>query len=338
MSGRFIGIGIALFVLVSAALNAFFIVDQTQQALVLQFGKPVNIITKAGMHFKTPFLDSVVYFDKRMITMNAEPKSVILRDQDRLVVDAYVTYKITDPLLFYQAVRSDIIMRQRLEKMLETSLREVLGREDLNSLLSPKREQIMKNIRENVARLASGRSLVVAGKKIDTPKDMVAPITTPESEAMQQGNIAASDAVNSGSNSVDAGRAGFGVQVMDVRIMRTDLPKETSAPIYSRMQSDRQKVAERFRAEGQKESQIITSEADRERTVIMAQAERKASTIRGEGDALASKIFAESFGQDPEFFEFYRSLQAYKNSLKKENTTLILSPESDFLKYMKKRD
>jgi modulator of FtsH protease HflC len=155
---------------------------------------------------------------------------------------------------------------------------------------------------------------------------------------LQQGNIAASDAVNGGSNSVDAGRAGFGVQVVDVRIMRTDLPKETSDPIYNRMRSDRQKVAERFRAEGQKESQIITSEADRERTIIMAQAERKSSTIRGEGDGLASKIFAEAFGKDPEFFEFYRSLEAYKNSLKKENTTLILSPDSDFLKYMEKRN
>ena len=130
MSGRLLTVAIVLFVAIAAILNSFFIVNQTQQALVLRFGRPVAIITKAGLQFKMPFTDSVLMFDKRMITMNAEPKSVILQDQDRLVVDAYVTYRINDPLRFYQAVRSDMVMQQRLEKMLETSLREVLGRED----------------------------------------------------------------------------------------------------------------------------------------------------------------------------------------------------------------
>jgi modulator of FtsH protease HflC len=328
MSNKLLIVGIVGVAVIFGALNSFFIVNQTQQALVLRFGKPVDIVTKAGLKFKTPFMDSVLMFDKRMITMNAEPKSVILQDQDRLVVDAYVTYRINDPLRFYQAVRSDIVMQQRLEKMLETSLREVLGREDLNSLLSSNREKIMTTIRENVARLASGREIVVGNKTIAPPKDLSASAPTEAAED-------ASDELKKRLQQAKT-RDGFGVEIVDVRIMRTDLPKETSDPIYNRMRSDRQKVAEKFRAEGQKESQIITSEAERERTVIMAEAERKASIIRGEGDGEASKIFAESFGKDPEFFEFYRTMQAYKSSLKKEDTTLILSPDNSFLKFIEK--
>jgi membrane protease subunit HflC len=324
MSGRLLTVAIILFVAIAAILNSFFIVNQTQQALVLRFGRPVAIITKAGLQFKRPFTDSVLMFDKRMITMNAEPKSVILQDQDRLVVDAYVTYRINDPLRFYQAVRSDMVMQQRLEKMLETSLREVLGREDLNSLLSNKREKIMDTIRSNVSRLASGRELVVEGEKIAPPKDLLEDVAKSEAELEVAPELKA----------VAKQRDGFGIEIVDVRIMRTDLPKETSDPIYNRMRSDRQKVAEKFRAEGQKESQIITSEADRERTVILAEAERKSSVIRGEGDAIATKIMASAFGQDPEFFEFYRSMQAYKKSLKKEDTTIILSPDNNFLKFI----
>jgi membrane protease subunit HflC len=324
MSGRLLTVAIVLFVAIAAILNSFFIVNQTQQALVLRFGRPVAIITKAGLQFKMPFTDSVLMFDKRMITMNAEPKSVILQDQDRLVVDAYVTYRINDPLRFYQAVRSDMVMQQRLEKMLETSLREVLGREDLNSLLSNKREKIMDTIRSNVSRLASGRELVVEGEKIAPPKDLLEDVAKSEAELEVAPELKA----------VAKQRDGFGIEIVDVRIMRTDLPKETSDPIYNRMRSDRQKVAEKFRAEGQKESQIITSEADRERTVILAEAERKSSVIRGGGDAIATKIMASAFGQDPEFFEFYRSMQAYKKALKKEDTTIILSPDNNFLKFI----
>ncbi len=324
MSGRLLSVVLVLAVAMAAVLYSFFIVNQTQQALVLQFGKPVAMITKAGLQFKMPFVDSVLMFDKRMITMNAEPKSVILQDQDRLMVDAYVTYRIDDPLRFYQAVRSDVVMQQRLDKMLETSLREVLGREDLNSLLSAKREKIMDAIRDNVSRLASGRELVVAGEKIAPPKDLLEDVAKSEAELEIAPELAPKQ------------RDGFGIEIVDVRIMRTDLPKETSDPIYNRMRSDRQKVAEKFRAEGQKESQIITSEADRERTVILAEAESKSSVIRGEGDAIATKIMAKSFGEDPEFFEFYRSMQAYKKALKKEDTTLILSPDNNFFKFIEK--
>ncbi len=335
MSARIILLAVVLFLALGGIMNSFFIIDQTHQALVLRFGKPVNIITEPGLKFKVPFVDSVELYDRRLLTVNADPKTVILKDQDRLIVDAYVTYRITDPLRFYQAVRSERIMEQRLDKMLETSLREVLGRENLITLLSPKRAQIMDDIRDNVSRLASGESLVVAGKNITAEEH---PTITP---AVSVANNV-TDNLPEGAVVPEVGkadsrkdRAGFGVEIVDVRIMRTDLPKETSDPIYNRMRSDRQKVAEKFRAEGKKESQIIRSEADKQRTIMLADAERRAAIIRGGGDGEATRIFAQSYGEDPEFFNFYRTLQAYRTSFKKDDTTMVLSPGSDFLKYMK---
>lgn len=326
MSGRLLLLGFAAFLLIGGALNSFFIVDQTHQALVLRFGKPVNIVTEPGLQFKVPFVDTVELYDRKILTLNADPKAVILQDQDRLIVDAYVTYRINDPLRFYQAVRSERIMEQRLEKMLETSLREVLGREDLSTLLSPKRSGIMDAIRDNVSRLASGKSLVVQGQSIEAP-EVVAPL-------LEAGAVPVEDEAEAEIKPKD--RAGFGVEIVDVRIMRTDLPKETSDPIYNRMRSDRQKVAEKFRAEGKKESEIIRSEADKERTILLADADRRASIIRGEGDAEATRIFAESFGKDADFFEFYRSLEAYRKALSGNDTTVILSPDHEFLRFLER--
>lgn len=333
MSGRLVIIAAVIFLALVSVINSFFILNQTHQALVLRFGKPVNTITESGLKFKLPFVDAVELSDRRLLTVNADPKTVILKDQDRLIVDAYVTYRITDPLRFYQAVRSERIMEQRLDKMLETSLREVLGRENLVTLLSPKRAQIMDDIRDNVSRLASGESLVVAGKNI-TAEGSAVPAMAVENnitDNLPEGAVIP----EMGKADSRKDRAGFGVEIVDVRIMRTDLPKETSDPIYNRMRSDRQKVAEKFRAEGKKESQIIRSEADKQRTIMLADAERRAAIIRGSGEGEATKIFAQAYGTDPEFFNFYRTLQAYRSSFKKEDTTMVLSPQNDFMKYMK---
>lgn len=285
----------ALIIGLLIAQSTLFIVDQSQQAMVLRFGKPVNIIKEPGLKTKVPLLDNVEYYDKRLLVFNAEPMTVILKDQDRLMVDAFVTYRITDPLKFYQAVRSERVMEMRLESILEKSLRDVLGQETLATLLSPRRDDIMKSISSKVAHMASGNS----------------------EEAIKAGVVA---------------KNGFGIEVKDVRIMRTDLPKETSDPIYNRMRSDRQKVAEKFRAEGRRESQIIRSDADKERTIMIAEAEKKAEQIRGEGDASASAIYSQAFAQDPEFYGFYRSMQAYRKTLGKADTTMILSPKDEFLR------
>ncbi len=332
MSARTIGLMFGAFILFNIISNAFFIIDQTQQALVLRFGKPVKMVTEPGLQFKVPLVDDVEVFDRRLLTFNAEPETVILEDQDRLVVDAYVTYQVTNPLRFYQTVRTERVMNSRLENILETSLREVMGRENLSTLLSPKRSKIMDNIRDNVSRLAAGKSMVVGGKRI-APEE--AGLDVPELDLVVDDtltdNLPASDETDEASATKD--RGGFGIDIVDVRIVRTDLPPETSTPIYNRMRSDRQKVAERFRAEGQKASQIIRSEADKERTILLAEANRKSELLRGEGDAEATRIFAEAFGKDIEFFEFYRGLQAYRKTLGKNDTTMILSPNHSFLKH-----
>ncbi len=317
-------IGILLFLLAVLTFNAFFIVGQTEQALVLRFGKPVNIINAPGaedgpgLKFKMPFVDSVEMFDKRVLVFNGEPMTVILKDKDRLIVDAFVTYRIKNPLQFYQAVRSERIMSMRLESILEKSLRDVLGRETLKTLLSDKRVLIMHDIRDNVFRLASGKA--VAGEKVEAP----IPEEAIETEDLPEELVKT------------VSKEGFGIEVVDVRIMRTDLPKETGDAIYNRMRSDRQKVAEKYRAEGQRESQIIRSEADKQRTIMLAEAKKQAETIRGEGDGAATKIFAEAFGKDEDFFDFYRTMQAYRESLDKDDTTLILSPNNEFLKYIER--
>ncbi len=302
-SSRAMILGVVVFIAAALLLNSFFIVNQTEQALVLRFGKPVNIEREPGLKMKMPLVDSVVYYDLRTIALDSDSKTVILKDQDRLIVDAFVTYRIKDPLLFYQTVRDERVMNMRLESILEKSLRDNLGKETLSSLLSAKRSELMRAIRNNVYRLASG-----GDEQMGADKD-----------------------------GVDNSNTGYGIEIVDVRIMRTDLPKETSDPIYNRMRSDRQKVAEKFRAEGQKESQIIRSEADKTRTILMAEAEKESEILRGQGDAEASRIYADAFGRDEEFYGFYRTMQAYRGSLNKDDTTLILSPDTDFLQYFEKK-
>ena len=290
---------IGFFILVGLA-NSMFIVSQTEQALVVRFGKAVDLEATPRLKFKVPFVDEARIYEKRtLVYRNDKSMTVILADQDRLIVDAFIAYKITDPLQYFEAAPTDGMFKENLKSIVEKSLRDVMGKELLTTLLSPKRSGIMKEIQQRVSLEAQGNIVDENGKTADKQQ-------------------------------------GFGIEVVDVRIMRTDLPQETSAAIYNRMRSDRQKVAEKFRAEGQRESQIIRSEADKTRTIILAEAEKKSQTIRGEGEGQATKIFAESFGQDREFFDFYRTMQAYKASIGKEDTTMVLSPDNSFLKHMEK--
>lgn len=287
---------VGLFVL----FNAAFIVDQTEQALILQFGKPVRVVQRPGLNFKTPFIQNVEYFDKRLLDFDAEPKEVTAADQKRLEVDAFVRYRITDPLLFKQTVASELNMRSRLNTILESSLRQVIGRVPLGHVISEERASIMEKIRSLVNAQASGAQMD------------------------ENGNL------------VRGKGKGFGIEVVDVRIMRADLPPENSESIYKRMQTERQREAAEFRAKGSEDAQKIRSQADKERTILLAEAKKKAEITRGEGDAEATRIFAESFGKDEDFFSFYRSLQAYRKTLDKKDTTLVISPDNEFLKYMEK--
>jgi len=261
--------------------SSLFIVDQTEEALVLQFGKPVRVVANPGLEFKLPFVQNVVYFDKRLLDVEPLPEEVIASDQKRLVVDTYTRYRIVDPLLFYQTVGNEESVRIRLTAMVSSSLRQVLGKVPLSALLSTQRADIMHLIRDDVRTAAKP----------------------------------------------------FGIDVVDTRIRRADLPTQNSEAIYARMNSERQQQAALYRGEGGQAAQTVRANADREVTVIIADAQRDAQELRGQGDAAATAIYAKAYGQDKEFFAFYRSLEAYRTALVGRNTTFVLSPDSSFFKY-----
>ena len=250
--------------LVFGLYSALFTVNQTQQALVLQLGEPKRIIQEPGLSLKIPFIQDAVFYERRVLSLiPQDAEEVILADQKRLQVDAYARYRIEDPLLFFQTVRNEFGARARLESIIDLSVRRVLGRETLASILTGERETINGSIR---------------------------------------------DEVNSSVKSL-------GIEIIDVRLRRADYPQATSQNIFNRMKSEREREAKEFRATGEEEAQKIRADAEKTRTVIVAEASRQAQELRGQGDSEAIRIYAESFGRDPEFFAFYRSMQAYRKSI-----------------------
>jgi membrane protease subunit HflC len=276
------GVVVVLFLL----LNALFTVHQTQQALVLQFGNPRRTVPEPGIHLKWPFLQQVDYFEKRVLDFDAPSVELVLGDQKRLVVDAFARYRITDALRFRQSVGNEAAFRGRLEPIVFSSLRSVLGEAPLFTILSQDRTQLMNRIKGE------------ANKAL----------------------------------------AGFGVELVDVRIKRADLPPENSQAVFRRMQTEREREAKELRAQGAEVGQRIRARADRERRVLIAEAQRESEILRGEGDAEAIRIFAEAFGQDPQFFDFYRSLQAYREALGDGATSFVLSPKSEFFRFFDGRE
>jgi modulator of FtsH protease HflC len=291
---------------------ALFTVQQTQQALVLQFGNPIRVINAPGgltpakegaaeatggqqprgnllgpensgpgLYFKIPFVQNVEYFDKRILDIDTGSEEVIASDQKRLVVDAFARYKIVNPLLFFQAVRDEQTANSRLGAVLEASLRRVLGGASFVAVVRDKREALMRTIASQVNQEAEP----------------------------------------------------FGVVVVDVRIKRVDLPEANMQAIYRRMQTERQQQAAEIRAEGEGASRGIRADADRQVTVIKAEATGESERIRGDGDAERNRIYADAFNKDPDFFAFYRSMQAYEQGLKSTDTRMLLKPDSNFFRY-----
>lgn len=268
-------------VLAVAAYLTLFTVHQTQQALVLEFGKPKRLVTEPGLNYKIPFIQNVEFFDKRLLDLDSTPQEVIASDQKRLVVDAFARWRITDALLFYQAVGDERGARLRLGAFLEASLRRVLGAASFEAVVRDKRHVLMQEITKQVNTEAKG----------------------------------------------------LGITVADVRIKRADLPEANSQAIYRRMQTERQRQAAEIRAQGEEASRRIRANADRQVTVLKAEATGESERIRGAGDAEKNRVFAEAFSQDPDFFAFYRSMQAYEGALKAADTRLLLSPQSEFFRY-----
>lgn len=271
-------------VLALAALALYasaFIVHQNEQALVLRFGNPQQVITTPGLKWKVPFVDTVETFDKRILDLDTTEQEVTAADQQRLIVDAYARYRITDPLKFYQNVRYEERVREVVGPLIESEIRRVLGSATLQEVVKDKREPLMKQIASQVNK--EGRD--------------------------------------------------YGLEVVDVRIKRADLPKENLVKVYDRMRADRVREATELRAQGEAENNRIRANADKEVTIIKADATKRSDEIRGDGEAERSRIFAEAFGRDPEFFRFYRSMQAYSSAIKPEDTRMLLSPESEFFRY-----
>ena len=262
--------------------NSLFSVDQRQSAVVFQFGEAVRTIENPGLNIKIPFIQNVEFFDKRLLDVEVEAKELTAADGKRVIVDAYAKFQINNPVMFYKTVHDYQGVKIRLTRNLESSMRKVIGKISLSSLLSQERSNVMLNIL----------------------------------------------------NQVDGEAKSFGIDVVDVRILRADLPKENSAAIYRRMQTAREKEATQIRAEGQEESVRIRSKADKESKIILAKAYRDAQIIKGDGDEKAAKIYNSAYSVDPEFYKFYRSLLVYKNSLKKEDTNFVISPDAEVLKYL----
>jgi membrane protease subunit HflC len=274
-------VGIVLAALVIIASQAFFVVNQMQQAIVLQLGQPIRVVQDPGLNFKLPFIQNVEYLDRRVLALDPAPEQMTTQDQTRLVVDTLVRYRIKDPLLFYQALRNEAIAEAQINRAVNAETRNLLGTVTLGALLSEDRTRLLSTIRERV----------------------------------------------------NPSLARSGVEVVDVRIRRADLPEETSQAIFARMRSERQQRAALNRAEGEEKAQAIRSEADRERIVLVSEATRQSQILRGEGDKEAIGIYAQAFGKDPQFFSFYRSMEAYRNTLTPNGTSFLLSPDSAFFRY-----
>lgn len=272
---------LSLLALAVLGYSSLFAVQQTEQALVVRFGRPVNVLSNPGLYLKAPFIDAVIPVDKRILDLENPSQEVIAADQKRLVVDAFARYRIKDPLRFYQSVGTIPAANLQLTSLLNAALRRVLGEVNFIQVVRDEREALMRRIRE----------------QLDQEADA------------------------------------YGIEVVDVRIRRADLPEQNSQAVYQRMQTERQREAAEFRAQGGQKAQEIRSAADRDATIIIAEANSKAEQIRGEGDGERNRLFAEAFTKDPEFFAFYRSMSAYEHGLKGDDTRFLLTPDSDFFRF-----
>ena len=259
----------------------FFVVDQTKQVIVLQFGEPKAVHQTPGLKFKLPFIQNVVYYDSRVLNLDPAQEEVILRDQKRVVVDTIVRYVIKDPLKFFQTTRTELALIDRLGRIINSSVRGVISQYYLNDLLSETRNKIMAEILINVKE----------------------------------------DEKN------------FGIEIVDLRLKRTELTNEVQSNVFDRMKTEREREANLLRAEGQEISQKIKATADRQKIEIVAEADKQSNILRGTGEAARNKILNDAFARDPDFFEFIRSMEAYTDTFKDGSTTMVISPDSDFFEF-----
>jgi membrane protease subunit HflC len=277
-------IAAGLFIALVVVLSATFELHQTRQALILRLGEPLpgrGLVTEPGLHFKWPLIETVVFLDNRILDLESSKQEVLASDNQRLEVDAFVRYRIADPLKFFQTVGSVAGADNQLASVLNSAVRRVLGEANQTQIVRDDRPALTAKIRDQVNREAER----------------------------------------------------FGVTVVDARIRRVDLPRQISEKVFDRMRTERAREAAEYRALGQQEAQQTRSSAQRDATVIVAEAQQKGDTMRGEGEAERNRVFAEAFGQDPDFFAFYRTMQAYDAALRGKAARFILSPDSEFFRF-----
>lgn len=283
--GKLVAIAAIVLVLVLTALSAVYVVDERQKVIVVRFGQILRHEDKPGLHFKTPFIDEVRYFDSRILTLDADPQPFLTGEKKYVVVDSFVKWRVSDAREYYLTVGgNEVEARRRLEQIVNSALRDEFGKRTVHSVVSDERAKIMDILTEYANREAKR----------------------------------------------------FGIQVVDVRLQRVDLPEEVSQSVYQRMSAERKRIANELRAQGAEAAEKIRADAERQREVLLADAYRDAEQTRGAGDARATAIYAAAYSQAPEFYALYRSLNAYKESFKKKDDILIVDPSSDFFKYMKK--
>ena len=278
---NYIIVGLSFFFILFAS-GFFFVVDQTKQVIVLQFGEPRAVHQSPGLKFKLPFIQNVVYYDSRVVNLDPAQEEVILRDQKRIVVDSIVRYMIKDPLKFFQTTRTELALNDRLGRIVNSSVRGVIAQYQLNDLLSDDRDKIMAEIFENVR------------EDQDT----------------------------------------FGIEIVDLRLKRTELTPEVQSNVFDRMRTERERLAKELRAQGNEVAEKIRATADKEKTIILADAYRQAEEIKGNGDAIATATYANAYSKDPEFYDFTRSLKAYQSTFGSKSDILLINPDSDFFKYL----
>jgi len=277
-----IGLIIITVLILMFVYGGIMIVDETEQVVIVQLGKPVRNITEPGLNFKIPFLQSATVFEKRLLEYDSAPNTILTEDKKNLILDNYAQWRISDPLKFMQTMRTQALAQSRLDDIIYSSLRVQLGTHLMHEIVSTLRDSLMHKVTQNATFTAND----------------------------------------------------YGIEIVDVRIKRADLPRENEQAVYDRMRAERQRMAKQFRSEGDEQAVKIRAETDKDREIILADAYKAAQEVRGNGEAKAIKIYAQAYQKDPEFYEFVRTLEAYKEVFD-EKTKLVLTPESDFLRYLK---
>ncbi len=278
-----LGTIIVVVLLLMVGFGGIMIVDETEQIVIVQMGKPIRNITDPGLNFKIPFIQSATVFDKRLLEYDSAPNTILTADKKNLTLDNYAQWRISNPLIFMQTMRTQALAQSRLDDIIYSSLRVQLGTHEMHEIVSTMRDSLMHKVTTNA-------------------------------------NLTASE---------------YGIEIVDVRIKRADLPSENEQAVFDRMKAERNRMAKQFRSEGEEEAVKIRATTDKDREIILADAYKEAQIIRGEGEALAIKTYAQAYERDPDFYEFVRTMDAYLEVFD-ENTKLVLTPESDFFRYLKK--